>query len=871
MIAQLRGTAIHVFRNAVGAEATPCAVYMNREHGLIVGQAARDHCESDPGNAFMEFKRDMGSNTSYCFTRNGRRVKPEELSAEVLKSLCGDAKRATGQTVNAAVITVPADFDLPQCKATKEAAQLAGIKHALLLTEPVAAAQAYSFDTHDHKTFWLVYDFGGGAFDAAIIQVRDSLIKVAGHKGDNQLGGKSIDWAIVEELFIPVVNELSRLTDFKRGNIKWRGAFAKLKMEAEKAKILLSATATTSVEIRVDFLCNDEWGQPIEFDYVLKRSDFERVASPFIRRTINCCKEVLAAQHLNPSDVGKVILVGEGTMHPLIRELLSEPNTGLGIPLEFSVDPMTVTVRGAAVFAASQRILPDDEVGASVSTGPFAALLDYAPVGPDPDPIVAGILTAGEGAAQDFSGYTVEFINPGVRPAWRSGKVGIGSKGNFVTNVSAEKGRENRFEIELCDASGALQPVTPNSFTIVVKGAGVIVDPAHSHSLGVALANNELLVVYQKETPLPFRKRIDLRTEVSLKKGQSGRSIRFPLVEGDSRRADRNRIVGTLVIPAEHIMCDLPAGSEIELTIEIDLCTQIRTKAYIPILDQEFEDVMQLISGSPDVKDLVVQLENAKDRLKHLRQKADSTGNAGPVLSYPRFPFWMTAQAALQRIDSECMASEAEKLVGSATSEADAARQCQYILNRLNSSLDDVEDALEWPALVERAEKKLTFASDLVGNDKYANAEDRRIFEILERETREAIEQHVPDLLGRRFEALSALIVDIVHRSPDACTYSLIRKPQQPATDGLSRIVGRVRGPQESSFQSLVLEFTNEDTQPEWNSGPIPVSANGDFSVTAKVQLGAATNELHVSIRDNKGHHLKLVPDYLVLRIGKDS
>jgi molecular chaperone DnaK len=116
MIAELRGTSVHVFRNAEGAESTPCAVYLNKSSSLMVGRAARDRCESDSENAFMEFKRDMGSKAEYIFACNGKRMKPEELTAEVLKSLCGDVHRDTGCHVTSAVITVPADFDLPQAE-----------------------------------------------------------------------------------------------------------------------------------------------------------------------------------------------------------------------------------------------------------------------------------------------------------------------------------------------------------------------------------------------------------------------------------------------------------------------------------------------------------------------------------------------------------------------------------------------------------------------------------------------------------------------------------------------------------------------------------------------------------------------------------
>ena len=212
-IARLNGTDIEVFRNAEGFEYTPSAVWIDKQGKLVVGRVAKEWCEREHDNAFMEFKRDMGSKSEYTFARSGRKMKPEELSAEVLKTLCADVQRRNGEVISAAVITVPADFDLPACEATKRAAEAAGIKHCILLQEPVAAAQAYSFEREEDKTFWLIYDFGGGTFDAAIIQVRDGLIQVVGHGGDNHLGGKNIDWAIVEQLFIPA---LTRGTFFDR-------------------------------------------------------------------------------------------------------------------------------------------------------------------------------------------------------------------------------------------------------------------------------------------------------------------------------------------------------------------------------------------------------------------------------------------------------------------------------------------------------------------------------------------------------------------------------------------------------------------------------------------------------------------------------
>ena len=352
-IARFTGTDVDVIRNAEGSEFTPSAVWVDKQGKVVGGRIAKEWHERDPENAFTEFKRHMGSPVSYTFARSGRQVKPEELSSEVLKMLRADVERRTRESINAAVITVPADFDLPQCEATKRAGELAGFQHLLLLQEPVAAAHAYGFERSENKTFWLVYNLGYAGFAAAVIQVRDGLTQVVGHGGDNRLGGKNIDWAIVEQLFIPALLREHALPNFSRQDAKWRGAIAKLRIQAEAAKLRLSSEEST--EVWIDFLCNEERGAPIEFGFELQRSELERLAAPFVRRSVNICKEILLSGRLSPAEIAKVILVGGPTHMPFLREQLKDAVDGLGIPLEFNVDPRTAVVRGAAVFAGSQR------------------------------------------------------------------------------------------------------------------------------------------------------------------------------------------------------------------------------------------------------------------------------------------------------------------------------------------------------------------------------------------------------------------------------------------------------------------------------------------------------------------------------------
>jgi molecular chaperone DnaK len=316
--------------------------------------------------------------------------------------------------------------------------------------------------------YWLVYDFGGGTFDAAVISVRDGMIDVVTHEGDNHLGGKSIDWLIVDELLIPAVTKAFRVTDFGRKNPKWRGAIAKLKGAAEEAKIQLSTTE--SADIHIDFLGQDDRGSPIEFEYSLSRKEVERLAEPLILRSIHICEKSLANKRLRADAIEKILLVGGPTRMPFLRSRLEE---GLKIPLEFNLDPMTIVAQGAAIFASMQR-LEATPVQPAVQ-GEFALVLEGKRVGPDTEPLIGGKVLGQDG--QNLSPYTIEFINKTIVPAWKSGKIGLGPDGSFLTNLWAEKGRINRFDIELCDAAGKFCKTTPDFWEYEVGSCGQTAQP----------------------------------------------------------------------------------------------------------------------------------------------------------------------------------------------------------------------------------------------------------------------------------------------------------------------------------------------------------------------------------------------------------
>lgn len=259
-IAVVEGGNVSVIKNNDGWDITPSAVWIPKEGRVHVGRQARDRVEHDPANATAEFKLEMGlADSRKTFATAGASLSPPQLSAEVLRSLRADAAHHTGTPPESAVITVPAAFALNQNKATIEAAELAGFTSACpLVQEPTAAAFAYGFQDATDRAYWMVFDFGGGTFDAALVSKRDGDLRVLNHAGDPFLGGKLIDWALIERLLVPAAAAELGLADMRRDNPQWRRNFAKLKRAAEDAKIHLSRQ--DQVEMLIDL--NDADGNP---------------------------------------------------------------------------------------------------------------------------------------------------------------------------------------------------------------------------------------------------------------------------------------------------------------------------------------------------------------------------------------------------------------------------------------------------------------------------------------------------------------------------------------------------------------------------------------------------------------------------------
>lgn len=747
-IAVSNGGRIEVVRNLEEHVCTPSVVYEKSPGELIVGRAARERLlkELDGPNGASKFKLAMGKQRAYQFKRSGRTMTAEELSAEVLKSLRGDVRRRYNEDIEAAVITIPAVFKTPRCAATEEAAKLAGLTHCMTLQEPSAAAYAHPQKEEKDRALWLVYDFGGGTFDVVLIEWKNGRPEQVGHEGDEELGGNLIDKAIVRELLLPHLKEL--LPKLPAEHPRWRHFEGSLELAAEQAKIFLSQPGQESTDI--DELLRDDRGNPVDFHYTLERREVERLSEPLIVRSINICRKLLADHNVAQGRVSRILLVGGPTMTPYLRERLRDAKHGLGIPLDFTVDPLTVVAQGAAKLAATELLPPPPRD--RLPRGHYQIQLQYCPVGADLDPPIAGKVVPPQ--ETDVSRYTIEFVNAQRQPPWRSGKIQLSAEGAFLTHLLVTDGENADFAIELCDPRGRKLNTTPDRVPYRHSPRELPPEQRLTNSMGLVQANNTLDKLLEKGRPLPAKAVAVHRTMKSVRKGQVGGLLRVTVAEGENvRRADRNELIGYLEIPADQIKRDVPAGSDIEITLNMDESRRVHVSAYLPVLDDEFPQILTYQPDKPDPKGLRTLAEFESKRHASITERAHQTQTAA-------------ALEVLRQIDAEHTLKDVEVELPAVEVDETAAARCQHRLRALRQSLDTADDYLEWPGLLLDAQEALKEMRRLV--EHFGEAKEKELSKELERELRQAMETSEPS---------EALRIEQI-REPLALVQELVRTIQ---------------------------------------------------------------------------------------------
>jgi molecular chaperone DnaK len=323
-----------VIANAEGARTTPSIVAFTKSGERLVGAPAKRQGVLNPDRTYTSIKRHMG--TDYRTEIDGVSYTPEQISAMVLQKLKSDAEAYLGESVTKVVITVPAYFNDAQRTATKNAGEIAGLEVLRIINEPTAAALAYGMDKKTNETI-LVYDLGGGTFDVSILEVGDGVFEVKSTSGDTNLGGDDFDQAVLNYL----ADEFQK--DSGINLRKDKQAMQRLREASEKAKIELSSSLTTNVNL--PFITADADG-PKHLDVNLSRAKFDDLTSALVVKTKVAVNQALKDAKLNASEIDEIILVGGSTRIPAVQELVKsltgkEPNR--------SVNPDEVVAIGAAV------------------------------------------------------------------------------------------------------------------------------------------------------------------------------------------------------------------------------------------------------------------------------------------------------------------------------------------------------------------------------------------------------------------------------------------------------------------------------------------------------------------------------------------
>lgn len=606
----------------------PSCVAFTRKRVVKVGDSAYNDLRQDKAratkkfdegkkeNVFIEFKRTMGLDKVYYSSNMGEGYSSEQLSAEVLKTL---KSFITDEVLDAAVITVPAKFKADQIAATKRAAQLAGIKHSELLQEPIAAAMAYGLTAEQKNGNLLVFDFGGGTFDAALLSVDDGIMQVKDTEGDNYLGGKNLDYAIVDEILIPHLEQNFSIEEILADKTKKNILREAVKFYAEQAKNQLSFNEKADITSQLDEFGDDDNGEPMELDLVITQSDLEEVLRPIFQKSINITKQLLKRNNLSGSDITNLILVGGPTHSPILRQMLKDQVTN---NINTSVDPMTAVASGAALYAAGRIYDSENEL----KQGTLALDVQYPSSTVNDFEFVSVRIVPEECKGSIPSPVYVEFSRDG----WSSGKVCINDMGDVI-ECQLRKGRANAFSIIAYSDQGDVVPCFPAEFTIM---QGMVVgDAVLPFNIGIEAfsADKEKDVFVpipglekNKSIPAIGQKNDFFKTPKNIRPGMDADRLVIPIYLGEygaaGTSATYNDHVTDIVITGNDVPRLVPADSIVNLTIKIDASQLMTVEIEFVAIRESIEKKLEIKARAAVTEaDLNKAMRQANSLLNELR------------------------------------------------------------------------------------------------------------------------------------------------------------------------------------------------------------------------------------------------------------
>ena len=705
-IARIQGGESEIIKSMpMQKDTTPSCVAVSKRGSILVGDKALNQLNieksrsvfgsNSESNSYIEFKRTMGTDKKYSSSILKKEFSSEELSAEILKAL---KNYVSDEEVHSAVITVPAKFTSNQKDATRRAAKIAGIKQCELLQEPIAASMAYGIKSKIKDGLWIVFDFGGGTFDAALMKVEEGIIKVLDTDGDNHLGGKNLDFEIIDQIFLPYFQEnfsISAILNDPKRKLRFRNMW---KQKAEEAKIQL--TMQEQIELLTDL--GEDWGTDdegvdFELDLVVNRQEINDAMQPAFKRAIDITLDLLERNNLKGSDLSSLILVGGPTYTPLLREMLSDQITNV----DTSIDPMTAVARGAALYASTLDV--ESEIVDQTKDQTKVQLdLEYE----------ASSVEDHEFLTIKISSDSSETLNSGIfyveanraDGGWSSGKYEIDSVGDVI-ELQLVEGKPNLFNITLYDDEGSVVPSEPNQISILQGSKASSATMPYHYGIAIAERDEEKVIIktipgLEKNKSLPaVGTENDFKTQGQIRPGKTEDKLKIPIYQAaynaDGTRAIYNEHIYDIIITGNDLPKLLPAHSSVDLTVHVDRSEKIKVEAYFPYLEHTTE-----IDVPDDNVQKEVAIEDLEKEIKNAESEIRNIGNSNSEL--------------LKELE------EIKHTFKNNKHESDRKKEVLDRIRKVYRNIDKEEEKGAWPKLESELREKfsdLEKAQDDLGNE----------------------------------------------------------------------------------------------------------------------------------------------------------
>ena len=636
-IARIENGIPKIKRTDNSMDTMPSCISITTKKDFLLGQSALGklktdrtnalkHFRKEKSNTYIEFKRTMGNDAKFPSSNMGKDFTSEELSAEVLMKL---KSFITDEVVKSIVITVPAKFTMVQKDATVKAGKLAGFEHIELLQEPIAASMAYGLDAENKDGMWLVYDFGGGTFDAALIKVEDGIMKVVDTEGDNWLGGKNLDEAIVDQIILPYMVNTFAINDIIKDVAKKDILRDAVKFYAEECKIQMSFKDNHNILTDLgDLPFEDENGEEPYIDIDVNQSMMEDTFAPIFQKSIDICKDLLKRNNLKGSQLTTVLLVGGPTFSPILRKMLKEQITD---KINTSIDPMTSVASGAALFASTISV-SDEVMEQSRDTTKLQLEIKHEATTVEDEEMV-NIKILKEKSEGTIPDKVFADLVRGDK-AWSSGKKQISEKATLV-DVQLNSGTSNTFEVVLYDEQGNKLECQPNSFNILqgINPAQATLPYHISIEITDRTQGKDLLTAIKgldKNLTLPATAVTKgLKTQRDIRPGIASDEIIIPIYQGDyyaeGTTAIHSTHINNVIINGEDLPSFLPAGSDVEITLKVDRSEQMTLSIFFPYLNHTEQQTVKIETGKSVTKEwLENEIKKARKTAKRLEKENNS-------------------------------------------------------------------------------------------------------------------------------------------------------------------------------------------------------------------------------------------------------